>query len=149
MKKISTRRGQTHSGRYLPELFVHGTKLQVPPAARFHKVLRLVDKRFHFVDRVTKGFAVVRKGQRDQSMPCEPTINMAEEYAIFQLGARRRGGKHNRLIAISALQCFEPASLMKGRSLRMLCGQSIPAGIGEWVYPVNAWLRHRLQNKTV
>src|SRR5271168_5221311 len=44
MQEIAPCRSQTQGRGNFPELFVHGTEFQVPPTARVHIVLRLMDE---------------------------------------------------------------------------------------------------------
>src|SRR6267143_630516 len=80
---------------------------------------------------------VVGKGQRNHSVPCQPTFDATEHDSIGQRGSRRGSRIDDRFIAIRPVQRLQPAGRVKDRGPRVAVDELQPTLILQWIERVN------------
>src|SRR5258708_36639955 len=76
--------------------------------------------------RTGKWLAVIRKGERDETVAANPTANAAEGDAVRELFPGWRGGIHDRFVAVGTAQSFKPVRSVAYRTMRMTLHQPLP-----------------------
>src|SRR5690349_15421839 len=78
---------------------------------------------------VVQQIAIIREGQRDQTVPCPPALHTAEHDSAAQRAAEGSMRKRRRLIAVRRLQRLEPSTRLKDGRPRMAGEKSFPRRI--------------------
>jgi hypothetical protein len=72
---------------------------------------------------------VIRKWERNEAAPADPTADAAEDDAVRELVRGRRSGVNHWFIAVGEAQSVKPWSTVKHRTMRMTLDKILPTWI--------------------
>src|SRR5580658_2015488 len=90
------------------------------------------------IQTVYKRLAMIGKRNGDQAEACNPASNPAQDYAVDELLAWRRGGVNDGLVTVSPAQCFEPTCAVEYGCVRAAFYKTLPARVLQRIELINA-----------